>query len=772
MLSDLDPPMQSRASILFYLFSFIFLCALLLPGVWGTADVSAPSQTISNWKDTLAVWRTSRNAAAEKPSRPVGLDDLRIDPSWSQSSLSTHSFGLILNDNVLASPELWETATSISPDHGGLVSVVTAYNGSALPLGVNVVQTYLFPPNQPYYLVIYDITAATSSDASSPVNVALLDYQVTAPANDDPSPNPGVYAFHDPSTSYLMCDMTKIGAGYSAMYPWSLDGESSFSYSAGNGAQTIPDTLQQFEGNRQHQLDNATAWQGDIASMGIAVTFHFDSASSSSSVKQKQKQIAFIHTVRGSYAEAVAAIQTARSAGSVNAVISGAKAAWQDWKVSGTQPQQVETSAQLQVYWTGLFALKHGQHPVLGTILSSTGALYGMKTWSRDGAFAAMILDAAGYHAEAAAYWTWILSPTTALDPSTTVLYTCYDWWSGGARSFVTPELDSIPAVVLGVHWHCYLQPESASCLSLAKNERLWKFADFLLSQRERQFFLPDYSIWEESSSPSSGQPLPTSVTTFTQALAVGALQSAGYLTAFLNGATTDTTTTTLASASSASASSYHQAAALLNATLHNGNSEGLSIYNAATGSYRRGIWANSTEGEWSEDDRLDASTAMAILLLSGSQEAGTNALLHLYEMLGRGQAGGCGVARYQGDIFYYASIFDPAGQEVSQPMPPWGVTTMFAYWASIALNTNANSNSKEVEVDPRLHPYTSCALEWMADIAAYGGMPVGEAVDVTGKMVWSSAMDLYESAGVFIWGVLQHSGQSPPFQPKRWTLP
>ncbi|GIQ91600.1 hypothetical protein KIPB_014939, partial [Kipferlia bialata] len=50
---------------------------------------------------------------------------------------------------------------------------------------------------------------------------------------------------------------------------------------------------------------------------------------------------------------------------------------------------------------------------------------------------------------------------------------------------------------------------------------------------------------------------------------------------------------------------------------------------------------------------------------------------------------------------------------------------------------------------------------------AAYGGMPVGEAVDpIIDQFVFSSAPDIYEHAGIYVWTQLIHHGLAPMPQP------
>jgi len=99
----------------------------------------------------------------------------------------------------------------------------------------------------------------------------------------------------------------------------------------------------------------------------------------------------------------------------------------------------------------------------------------------------------------------------------------------------------------------------------------------------------------------------------------------------------------------------------------------------------------------------------------------------------------GSGLARYEGDVFFYTSKFNPGGQETSGPEPAWGVVTMFAAWAEHYLNKDISQR-----------------LAWMSKYAAPGSMPVGEAIDsYTGEFVMTSCPDIYEHGAVFVWSIL-----------------
>jgi len=103
---------------------------------------------------------------------------------------------------------------------------------------------------------------------------------------------------------------------------------------------------------------------------------------------------------------------------------------------------------------------------------------YQYKTWMRDGMFAAMIFDAAGYHDEARAFFEW--AATCYLREFLQGFYTCYvrsvlwpiveivctqpicllqpwlqqSYWTGEPVPFVDPQFDSAGAFLLGVYHH------------------------------------------------------------------------------------------------------------------------------------------------------------------------------------------------------------------------------------------------------------------------------------------------------------------------------
>jgi GH15 family glucan-1,4-alpha-glucosidase len=66
--------------------------------------------------------------------------------------------------------------------------------------------------------------------------------------------------------------------------------------------------------------------------------------------------------------------------------------------------------------------------------------------WARDGAFSAMIMDAAGYTEEASLYLKWMSTVQRRDDGG---FHTTYDWFTGKPVGFVEPQYDNAGAFLV-----------------------------------------------------------------------------------------------------------------------------------------------------------------------------------------------------------------------------------------------------------------------------------------------------------------------------------
>lgn len=120
------------------------------------------------------------------------------------------------------------------------------------------------------------------------------------------------------------------------------------------------------------------------------------------------------------------------------------------------------------------------------------------------------------------------------------------------------------------------------------------------------------------------------------------------------------------------------------------------------------------------------------------------------------------GISRYKDDHYFYDGKWSPARQEgdpmvneVSDVGPPWGVTTMFTLWAEFAMGMRKNVMKR---------------LDWMSEVGTEGSLPVGECVDHDNSVVWSSAADVYEHGGVYIYSVLLNERKAELLNPLTWN--
>eukprot|EP01028_Stygiella_incarcerata_P011261 TRINITY_DN627_c0_g2_i3.p1 TRINITY_DN627_c0_g2~~TRINITY_DN627_c0_g2_i3.p1 ORF type:complete len:278 (-),score=56.69 TRINITY_DN627_c0_g2_i3:500-1333(-) len=255
--------------------------------------------------------------------------------------------------------------------------------------------------------------------------------------------------------------------------------------------------------------------------------------------------------------------------------------------------------------------------------------------------------------------------------------------------------------------------------------KRVHEIEDFFLQNKGSFDLVPaDYSIWEESSDPHSGKPLPTQYYTFTQVMGWTGLFAASILERdYLK--------------NPSRAENLVQRCGTLQSGIMS------HLFNEENGYFMRGLWSDTLVA----DERVDGSSAAAVF--SGFCK-GDSALSHL-SMINRNLTRrNFGIARYADDPFFFDGVFSPCGMEVGAISPPWGVTTMFTAFGELALGKSVQDR-----------------LSWMVETSAAGFVPVGEAVDGAGPgFVHASCPDVYEHGGVFILAELLSRGLAKPLNP------
>ncbi|KAJ4458882.1 putative Carbohydrate-binding family 6 protein [Paratrimastix pyriformis] len=835
------------------------VCALLfflLPLlVSAESKYGLPSMFLSNWKDMTMTWATNRNFNKQNPIRPNGPTGLRISANWAVSALSQDTFAIDWNGAMYGSnSNYWDGVSLLIPQTGEWKTTFTTDGSRSLPF--QLVRSYYMPPNEPFYIVDYAITAPQSATGIS--TVRLLDLVVS----DHPASSQLLYGWRCTPSQYggaptdglneadrdlYMVDARKTGGFYFSMgafQPVSRHQVGGVKISANVWLRSmLPFHSLHSPHSPRHPTRITTGAQasglpgrpGGTATINPGQTVH----------------LSFFRTVQVDWRPAVDASLRARGA-TAQSWISQTATSYAHFLAQGKRPKGLDADTQL-MFDASVMLLKNSQNPTVGTIVASFHPSYGYKTWTRDGLFAALILSEAGYDAEATAYVRWMA--TAELRAATGEgFHTCYDYWTGAPVGFVEPQYgrsririttpsrataaptpmsrplrltgpsarlvhfrvtwrawnpaDSSGAFLMGVY-HTLVQGQSAD----AFKARTRQIEDFFLNNGGYQgLAAPDYSIWEvrpwvpclprpiricapgtgdsgetpalvdacvclvaslgasrppghvarlithtptlsssqESSDPHSGQGLPLSHFSFTQAMAFGGLIAAGKLEDAWGNANR-------AAACRQRAADIQKAANGL-----------LWITTPAGGYFARGLWNDTGR----LDDRADSSSLATIYL---GLTTGDRARWHYEHMVANlTQNGGGALSRYWNDPFFFDSIYNPAGiAEVGAAGAPWGVTSMFGAWVELMMGKVDPTHIHAWSHQPFLRHQgqaVTARLQWMVKHAAAGMLPVGEAVDgVSGEFVWSSAPDLYESGGVFVWTVLMQQGLARMPNPAEW---
>lgn len=656
---------------------------------------------LSNWQDSTLTWTTSRGSFTEDPSRPVGIYDYRIADNWTYSAVDTDTFALIIGNEYYTDPKLWD-GDSYLRDDGVFQTTYNRYNGNALSF--TVVCEIIQPAYAPFYLVTYTVNDPKMR------SYQLLSYVITKSSTDAK-----VWGWYNSAENMFMADETKSGAFY-----FSSGSLSSFtSFQLGTpGASDDP--LKQFASGGASGLGRNEVKEATKVAIGVAIS------------SNRTTKYTFYRSYRKDYDTVVAASHAAANNDAAY-WIEKTKTSVNDWLSNARIPP---TFANEPFYKTSLLFLKHAQNPTVGTIVASFHPAYEFKVWMRDGLYAAMILDAAGYEMEARMFYNWGARNDLA---DGNHFHTCYSYWTGEQVSFVEPQLDSAGQYMLAMLYHISLASIKADEMkddsilneaitfvkSSAVAARVKTLTNYFVNTKGTYNLAPpDYSIWEESSKPQDGTPLAVGYFSYTQGLAWAGLVASYRLYKEIYGDT----------------SMYNTVKARADELRNAVNDH---LWNSSANAFLRQIWSD-TNGN---DTRIDASSSS--LLWTGLVTDSSRISGHKAAVKATITRDTWGLARYDGDIYFHSSMFNPAGQECQNPMPAWPVITLMNSWVD-----NASDRLSR--------------LNWTVQRAAYHSMPVGEAVDGdVDRFIWSSSPDIYEHAGIFVITCLIHDGLVPQLRPE-----
>ncbi|PRP80407.1 hypothetical protein PROFUN_11953 [Planoprotostelium fungivorum] len=678
-----------------------------------------PSMSLTNWLDLAITWSGPRDIPSGPPIRAPGITSFRLGDDFSASCLSLDSFSLQLVDDagthLYTNSTLFDGPVDFKPKEGAFIHNLSNYDGTPLPF--NLSRTIYLPPKEQFYLIRYDVKIP---EGGNPSTVRLLDYVgSTQPSNWGKN----LYAWNDNTNDLWMVDLRSAGGFYfgTSYYPSDTDAQFQVEAASTGPYNGIKTPWSQFSDNGTI-VNSTTAYQDQQVSIGQLGSVTLSPGG--------EVSLYFFRILQTDWKGVTDVAKRIRGNGPKYWVQKTAER-YVEFLQKGKQPKGLSPAAQ-NFYENSILFMKHSQNPVLGTFVASFHPVYGFKVWARDASFSAMIMDSAGYHEEAALYLQWMSKAELRRGSQNEVLgfHTCYDWWTGQPVGFVEPQYDNAGAFIMAVLYHYKLTNDTSFLRKTMKQVR--NIEKFFEKNVGLYGLAPsDYSIWEESSDPITGTPLPTAYFSFTQGMSYGGLISASILEDIVKN-------------DKNARKCEERAREIKSAVLDH-----MWVKEGDSGYFARSIWSDTHE----IDTRVDSGSLS--LLFTGLVDDVSQRKSHLSKVNQNLTRLDYGVGRYWGDVFFYKSKWNPGHvAEVGDATPPWGVVTMFLAWAELMEGTNINNR-----------------LQWMLDHSA-DGLPVGEAIDgVSGQFVMSSCPDLYEYAGVYVWTVLMSQGLAGFPNPQTWRM-
>lgn len=659
-------------------------------------NTSATSLYLGNWQDQTAIWMAS-HLCQNDTNTTYGprIGELHYAANWSQNQIVDYS-GFFLDNSTNTyydqinnfTSQAWINSQDI------LRSNYLTYGGTSMPIEIQ--RNYVMPPGEPFMVVQYHLV----NPNSKAVNWSVLDQVHLNNVNT----NVNVSTSYNSSLNALIANMTASGQYYVAL--GSL--QSPTYYQAGNDSNTTassPTAGAWYQFNAYGSLADNSTVQTPNVDMAFQNTVSIPAGGSTN--------LYYYLSVQGTSTAITSAASTASSEpGSYWFQLTGTRSS--SWLNQGSLINTSDAGVNTE-YLRSLLVMKNAQNPTLGTFPAATNPwAYGYKNWARDGSFDAMAMDAAGHYNTAASYWNFMASHQN----SNGTFDTSWSSWDGTPiTNAISPEYDSMGLFLVGV-WRHYQLTGNITFLN-----RVWpqvqNSANWLMNNITPYGFVPaDYSIWEENQE----------YNVWTQGWSVLGLYAAERmaqvegqqsLTDQWNGAAG-----TILSAIQRPADTTTPAPGLWN----------------TTGQYfNRAVETNLTPRPL-----IDSSSDMlwAFGVIDYRSSRATEAVNNIVKAL---TSDTYGIARYQGDGYYYDSSYNPCGDEANAPQPPW---PQMNNW--VALDNLYTGNASE----------TFARLQWDVATSGVGYMPQGEAVaQDTFTPIVSTMVEPYTAAS-FIMTALAYTGQ------------
>lgn len=673
---------------------------IIMGGRLNRRELSATSIFLSNWQDSIAIWMNSTLKQDQAPSiYGPRIAELRYAGNWSGNHIVDQSNFFRDETNKMKYTQISNFNAKAWIEETGILHSIYLSYGNEYTL-VNISTLYVYPPYKAFYIGIIEL--------HNPQNytIAFNTLIMLHPNNWKKSSHINIYGWYLSDVNSIVFNMTSSGQFYEFIGLLNDTSTfSSFSYQVAN--------------DEDSNIASATCSPWFLFdSFGRLYNNSYISARDISGAFQvnitlspgRTLKIAYFVGIVSNYSSVLLAINEARSY-SVEYWLNYTLAKYLDWLNSGKLTDFTDEKLNI-VYKRHLVVLKNVQNPTLGTIPASTNpSSYSYKVWVRDATFVSIALIYSGHYEEARKYLEWMASVQSA-DGS---WHTCYDMWTGDWVPFVEPEWD------FGVFAYAvYLYYLETGNLTFLHN--MWShvkaMADFLISKINRTNGLmgPDASIWEEE----------IEYNVFSQATSIAGLKSAAEIANIL-GYHSDRT-------------KWLTAAAVITSSIQRSiYSDPPGLWNENEGYYVRALTTTGTV-RYTVD-----SSSLALIIFGAIDPSSERASMHIKKIEQRLSHGIWGIARYEGDVYYYTSPYSPAGDEVHIPEPSWP-TLMF--WLEIAKILKGDNST------------TMDRLRWYIERIGVGYSPPGEAISwITGEPVISTAIEPMP-ASQFIWVSLYYLGK------------
>lgn len=661
---------------------------------------SATSLYMSNWSNAMNIWMASKLSQNDTGSYGPRIGEMRIANDYSINQINDYS-SFFRNETAgtkYNQPHNFNSEAYYD-DTGILKTKYLDYSGTNMP--VTVTKDFAMVPNQNFTIATFTFT----NPASSPIEYNLME-QIHVNNKTKGSSNSLNTGSYDSARNALIVDMTASGQYYVALgalqavdsYQVADDTQSNLSASDVAGWFTFD--------NNGTLKKNAGKSAVDIS---VAFQDRFTIPANSSI------SLSFVATVRDTLANVRSAIDTARSQ-PASYWFNQTQNAYTSW-LTGPGKKTVNFSDEgiNTTYRRSLITIKNSIQPTSGAMPATTNPIaYGYKVWARDSAVTAMALDQAGFYEEAEKYWYWLQDRQSADG----TFKTCFDLWTNNYVSFVEPEHDSIGIFLAGAYQHYKLTGNAAFLNNIWAKYK--KSADYIwgnLGNDPFGFGVADSSIWEEA----------IEYNTFTQGGYVAGLDAAQYMAR--------------AKGLSSLADDYNGAASKIRSSIQRNDTwNPAGLWNSAEGYFNRAVNTNGTR-------RTLVDGSSSILMVLGVVDAkSSRANSHVNKMKANLQHDNYGIARYDGDIFYYTASFSPAGNEALSDEPTWPQMSLYT----------ALHHIYRGELSSAL-PY----LQWVVSRTAVGYMPQGEAVSRITLKPMPSTMVEPVTAGWFVMAALAYEGKA-----------